>query len=466
MCVGLKAFSCPERTPSFFSSLNILEDAPRPLQVHGIQAVCRQYQGGFEDEPYPVTSVPFRTIPENPRKAQTRPFGKKSSHQMPSLAPDLFGKILLSRFLELPLRRFDSFVKTLDADPELHRLSGVISPDVLDGARLSPSPPPEIRIYGEIVLEEGLPDILWHSPSFVREYRMDDAALVRMLEIEGRRGSLGRVVRRLRLVNSRNRLAHSFVRFVLRTQAGYLESGDPLRLHPLSHLRIAGKLPFNPWFPRGIDSSRLSRILRHFPLVFPEGKVRELSDLCPNSRTIGCHFVNGVIKSEKPLILEGAIKERFSDEEIARRLEERGLRISRRTVAHIRRTLGIPASGDRAGKRSYRDATEDFSPPLVLTARTVREQVPDEAGVYEIRSSVPGASEEIVYLGSAGNLRKRLIYHIQATRTNPLLRKRIEDGARVRYRCVKENWRTTERDIYRAFLATYGKPPECNRVSP
>ena len=384
-----------------------------------------------------------------------------------TLDPVRFGKILLSRFLELPIRRFDAFVKKLEAVPDLRSLDGILSREVIEGSRLSPSPPREIRTYGEIVMEDGLPEVLWHSPSFVREYGMDDAAIDRMLAEEGIRGNLGKVIRRLRLVNSRNRLAHHVVRFVLRTQSDYLETGDFLRLHPLSHVRIVEKLPFNPWFADGIDSSRISRILRSFPLVFPDGKVRELSDLCPNSRTVCCHFVNGVIKIEKSLILEEAIKEPFSDDEVARRVEELfTVRISRRTVAHIRRTLGIPARTDRAKKRTYHEATEDFSPPLVLTTRTVRDQVPDEAGVYEIRSSVPGIPEEIVYLGSAGNLRKRLAYHLYAPRGNPLLRKRIEGGARVRYHVLKEDWRKTERDIYRAFLGTYGKPPECNRVSP
>lgn len=383
-----------------------------------------------------------------------------------NLDPVRFGKILLSRFLELPLRRFDSFVKKLEAVPDLRSLDGILSREVIEGSRLSPSLPREIRTFGEIVTGDGLPDILWHSPSFVREYRMDDAAIGRMLAEEGSRGNLGRIVRQLRLVNSRNRLTHHVVQYVLRAQAVYLDSGDPLRLRPLSHVRIAEKLPFNPWFPDGIDSSRISRILRDFPLIFPEGNVRALSDLCPNFRTICCHFVNAVIKSEKSLILKGVTEEPFSDDEVVRQLEELGVRISRRTVAHIRRTLGIPARIDRAEKRTYHEATEDFSPPLVLTSRTVRELVPDKAGVYEIRSFLPGAPEGVIYIGSAGNLRKRLTYHLYATHGNPLLRKRIEEGARVLYRMVKEDWRKTERDIYRAFLATYGKPPECNRVSP
>jgi len=386
---------------------------------------------------------------------------------MPPLAPDLFGKILLSRFLELPIRRFDSFVKSLDADPKSLQLSGVISSDILNGSRLSPFSPYGTRTFGEIVMEEGLPEIFWHSSSFVREYRMDDAVIGRMLEYEGSRGSLGRIVRRLRLINSRNRLTYHIVRFVLHVQADYIETGDLLQLHPLSYIRISEKLPFSPWFPDGIDSSRISRILRSFPLVFPDGNVRELSDLCPNFRTTCCHFVNEVIKSEKSLIQEGSIKGPLSDSEIARRVEETfGAQISRRTVSHIRRTLGIPGKVGRAESGTYREATTDFSPPLAFSPRTVRESAPAEPGVYEIRTFAPGTPEEVVYIGSAGNLRKRLSHHLYSSGGNPLLRKRISGGVRFRYRIFKEDWRTAERNIYRSFLNTFGKPPECNRASP
>ena len=174
-----------------------------------------------------------------------------------------------------------------------------------------------------------------------------------------------------------------------------------------------------------------------------------------------------MIKIEKSLIQEGSIKGPLSDSEIARRIEETfGAPISRRTVSHIRRTLGIPGKVGRSGSGSYREATADFSPPLPLTPLSVRKSAPSLPGVYEIRSFVPGEPEEVVYIGSAGNLRKRLSHHLYSSGGNPLLRKRISGGARFRYRVFKEDWRTAERTIYRSFLNTFGKPPECNRASP
>lgn len=174
-----------------------------------------------------------------------------------------------------------------------------------------------------------------------------------------------------------------------------------------------------------------------------------------------------MIKKEQSLILEGAINGPLSDIEIARRVGETfEIRISRRTVALIRHTLGIPGKVGRAGSGTYLEATEDFSPPLAFSPRTVRELAPAEPGVYEIRTFAPGTPEAVVYIGSAGNLRKRLAHHLYSSGGNPLLRKRISGGSRFRYRIVKEDWRTAERNIYRSFLNTFGKPPECNRASP
>ena len=386
---------------------------------------------------------------------------------MPPLSPDHFGKVLLSRFLELPLRRFDSFVKKLDADSHFLQRSGVLSLGFLRGARLSSGASSGAQTFGEIVMEEGHPEIFWHSPSFAREYRMDDAVIDHMRDHEEIGEDLGRIVRRLRLVNSRNRLTDHIVRFILHVQAGYLETGDLLQLRPLSYVRLSEKLPFTPWFPNGIDSTRISRILRRFPLVFLDGTIRELSDLCPKIRTTCCHFVNDVIKSEKMLIQEGSIQGPLSDGEIARRVEEVfGTIISRRTVAHIRRTLGIPERIARATARTYRDATAEFSPPIPLTPRSVRESTPVCSGVYEISSFVPGEPEKVLYIGSSRNLRKRLSHHLYSSGGNPLLRERMSGGARFRYRIVKEDWRTFERTIYRSFLNTFGMAPECNRASP
>lgn len=386
------------------------------------------------------------------------------------LPPIFFGKILLARFLGLSLKRFDAYVKAVDADPGWTRLSGFVEIGRLKGSNLANPLDKGSVVFGEIISNGFYPIFLYHAPSFVREYRFDEDNAWHFLRDGGGNEDLRKLVRRLRLINTRNRTAHALIGFLLRYQTRYFQTADPIDLKPLTLAEIVKGLDEEKDIDvhrHRFDPTRISRLLKSFPVLFPNGRVRGLSDLCPGSKEICCHFVDRVIKSEKSLILEGSINGPLSDDDVAGRVESLfGARISRRTVSHIRRELGIPIGKNRAGGRTYHEATADFSPPIVLTSKNVRTHVPDEAGVYEIRSFVPGLPEEIVYIGSAGNLRKRLTYHLYATFGNPCLRGRISEGVRFRYRIFREEWRTAEREIYRAFLATYGKSPECNRVSP
>lgn len=109
-----------------------------------------------------------------------------------------------------------------------------------------------------------------------------------------------------------------------------------------------------------------------------------------------------------------------------------------------------------------------FSPLLPLTLEALREHVPSESGVYEIRlaAAAPGACP-IIYLGSTHDLHKRLANHLRGGWSdNVLLQAYVQGGVRFRYRRVTHGWREVERAVYRAFCATFGVPPSCNRMSP
>ncbi|MEJ0045633.1 MAG: GIY-YIG nuclease family protein [Rhodospirillales bacterium] len=81
----------------------------------------------------------------------------------------------------------------------------------------------------------------------------------------------------------------------------------------------------------------------------------------------------------------------------------------------------------------------------------------------EINPARPG----VIYIGSSGDLRKRLGDHLRGNSDNMLLYSQIADGAaRVRYCLISEAWRTAERKLYEVFCDTFGAPPPCNRMSP
>ena len=132
---------------------------------------------------------------------------------------------------------------------------------------------------------------------------------------------------------------------------------------------------------------------------------------------------------------------------------------------------------------SYLTATEGFSALVPLTPEALRTVVPAYPGVYEIRAgSAPGLGGEnnsserevlppephgVVYIGSAGDLRKRLGDHLRGSSDNALLYRYIAEGtARVRFRMIGDGWRWVEREMYRVFCETFGAAPLANRMSP
>ena len=91
----------------------------------------------------------------------------------------------------------------------------------------------------------------------------------------------------------------------------------------------------------------------------------------------------------------------------------------------------------------------------------------NEAKKEWLEKGAPPGPHSIVYIGSTGDLRKRLGDHLRGSSDNVLLYHHLADGAaRVRFRLISEGWRWAERDLYRVFCETFGMPPLCNRMSP
>jgi len=382
----------------------------------------------------------------------------------------LLGKIAVARLLELPLPRFDLFVRRLESGPEFLRLSEAITVGSLPGANLATISCPNKQTIGEIDWNRGYPELHYHSSSFIREYLFDDPVLDQIILssfISGE-NKIRKTVHRLRLVNTRNRLTHALTHFIIQYQSEYFRTGDPTHLLPLTQSRISAGITEGGLNPGITDSSRISRLIRTLQITGCDGRDYNLSALVPSSRKISCYLVSRMIEKENVIDLEGNLVDPMTDEEVSERIgAEYGAFLSRRTVAHIRRKLGIPDWKERQGMGVYHKKTVGFSLPMSLSSPTLKSAVPDEPGVYEIWSFVTGRdSEGVVYIGSAGNLRKRLSHHLQGRGKNPLLREKISRGARFRYQICKESWRTAERELFRAFRATFGTSPECNRISP
>ena len=385
------------------------------------------------------------------------------------LAADLLGKIVLARFLEIPLRAFDQLIKKWEQSPQFDALKSALTVRQLPGAQTAWQVLPEAqRALGCAVLVDGDVTFFYHSESYGREYLFDDETLADILSRSANSMELARLARRLRLINTRNRITCAVVLKVIEAQADYVRSANPLALRPFSQAQVSAALRAEAGIEVIVDEGRISRLIRKLSIILPGGKEVDLRSLCPKPRQIHCYFVEHVIKKERALMMEGIIRAPLKDGEIAAEIGKKfAARLSRRSVAYIRHDLGIPDYRDRGHKGDYLTATTGFSSLLPLTRQSVLAGAPPGPGVYEIRTQdVQAGVCSVVYIGSAGDLRKRLGDHLRGSSGNPSLMQIIAAGAKFRYRLVCDGWRALERHVYLAFCTTFGVPPACNRMSP
>ena len=410
-------------------------------------------------------------------------------HHNNKIDAGLLGKIVLARFLQLPLRALDRLVTRTESSTGFTALRPWVTVGQLEGAQVAhdaaDTPQPQASpVLGEVrEASRGLM-FLCHRDSYAREYRFDEEGVNHLMSRPDFPAELAGVLRRLRLINTRNRLTHALMQVVLASQAAYLRSGQALALLPLTQAEISARLRSESNLSVVADPGRISRLVRVLSITLPNGEAVPLGGLFPKPRQVHCHFVDHVIKREKTWMLQGVLWEPLTDEAIAEILErEYGIRLLRRTVANIRHDLAIPDCRSRRQRMNYLAATEGFSALVPLTPQALRTAIPAQPGVYEIRAALGLPVNEakegwleksallsphgVVYIGSTGDLRKRLGDHLRGSSDNVLLYNHLADGAvRVRFRLVSEGWRWAERDLYRVFCETFGTPPLCNRMSP
>lgn len=386
----------------------------------------------------------------------------------------------------MPLRGFDRFVARVESSAECSALTSWVTAAHVEGAQVVSGAVDICRhpALGEVREAGGRLRFLYHRESYAREYLFDEAGLQRLKTSQGFPAELARTLHRLRLINSRNRFTHALMRALLAAQADYLRSGEPSSLVPLTQAQMSGRLRADAGLSMVADAGRISRLVRGLSVVLPNERAIPLTGLFPKPRQIHCYYVDYVIKKEKTWIAEGVLKAPLSDEAIAEILErENGIRLLRRTVTNIRHALAIPDCRKRGPRMNYLTATEGFSALVPLTAQALRSVVPAHPGVYEIRSDSLSEGEGksnsserrvllpeppgVLYIGSAGDLRKRLGDHLRGSSGNVLLHRYIAEGAvQVRYRMISDGWRWVERELYRVFCETFGAPPLANRMSP
>ncbi|MBU1570229.1 MAG: GIY-YIG nuclease family protein [Proteobacteria bacterium] len=308
--------------------------------------------------------------------------------------------------------------------------------------------------------------IRYRHPGFGKEYLFNcDSRL-----FEKERGEA--LMRKLRLITARNRITHEILNAVFMRQRAYFHSGSPLDLKPLSRAELALTIRAGNGADPVIDASRISRFIDGKTVVVPSGGEKPLKFFFPTGRDIHRRAISALMDEERQELAAGKTERPLNDGEIRDRLKERhGLAITRRQAGFCRQELGIPNLYRRKGGGGYSSERRRFSAACRLDTDSVKKNAPSTPGVYELslagaRIEYPGGADSVFYIGSAGNIRKRLKEHLKPYNKNGGIMAYLEKyDCFFRYIALETGWHE-EKKLYDLFAADFGAPPRCNRASP
>ena len=221
-------------------------------------------------------------------------------HHENKIDAGLLGKIVLARFLELPLRAFDRLVTRTESCAEFAALRPWVTVGQLKGAQVVHdasvfSQNQTSPVLGEIrEASRGLM-FLYYRASYVREYRFDEEGVKQLMscpDFPRERASL------LRLINTRNRLTHALIggTGIASGVSAFRAGFGALASDPSGNFRPA---------VLGVDAFCGRRSRPNFPVgacLVPRAAERRSSasgQTFPKPRQIHCHFVDHVIQKEK-----------------------------------------------------------------------------------------------------------------------------------------------------------------------
>ena len=401
----------------------------------------------------------------------------------------LIGVSILARFLKLPLRKYETMIEKVEASLVFTRLSpGIISTNLFPRAQVIESPRDLTpNAIGQLRNDKWGFYVSYRYAGLACDYAIDEGKMKRLRRSQalspGDETEIQALRRRLRLINTRNRLTYMTLMGIAEHQEDYLVSGDPLYLKPLSQISLAewiGSKAENAgrFLPPGselefVDHSMISRLTRTMSVLSLQDQEVPLRSFFPSTRDVHKRLIKAILDEEKEQIRQGDIEGAYTDEEIKEGLKERfGVLVSRRTVSVCRQSMRIPSSYTRGRNLLYPPREARFSFHHLFDTTSVRAEAPEVPAVYEISLAKMEVdyrlcSSGVVYIGSANNLRKRLRDHLRPGSKNGDLRELLgSHRCTFRYMLLNGNLREMEKELCRSFGADYGSLPRCNRISP
>ena len=169
---------------------------------------------------------------------------------------------------------------------------------------------------------------------------------------------------------------------------------------------------------------------------------------------------------------KGILKVAYNDRKIAEKVKAiSGIDISRRTVGHCRKELGV-ADSYRRINTFYPPTNFDYSRFFPFNNQSVKKNAPKKSGVYELSTTgleieYSKGKSKVFYLGSTNDIRKRLFEHSGFSGRNEGIMNYYKDySCLFRYKLCSKDWNKKERELYNNFIMSFGRAPKCNNIKP
>jgi RNA polymerase sigma-54 factor len=407
---------------------------------------------------------------------------------------ELIGKIILADFLEYRLGKFINFVQAVEAPPLYKKLTreGIIIRKSISDAKILKEEneivSSEVGVIAEVKKWSNF-SIYYTNEEFSIEYIVDEEKLRGIIKdvtvTEKEKKNICGLLHKLRRVNTRNLIMHEILKEIVEYQRDYFESKSEtenereLKLKPFQMTKLARTVSnsdcneSNHSHSFVIDTSRISRVTQGLSIITPQGNEVSLKLFFPTRRDIVKRRIKAILSREREDIRNGRVKKPYTDEELRCKLKaEYDLSITKREVAYCRKDMGILPSSERVNSYGYPPLLANFSKIYPFTSASVKNNVPTHPGVYELRVDddrveYPEGYCQTFYIGSAKNLRKRLLDHLSQSSKNDGIKRFVTEKSCVfRYVQVPKGWVREEKSFYNLFISTFGDSPVCNHVSP
>lgn len=378
------------------------------------------------------------------------------------------GRIIFADFLELPLEKYKRFIEKVEASPlfEKHRCAQIIphqnktyrAGSRQSGKRCRLS---QIAKTGGKESSKIVAKIVKSGETFSIRYTYEG-----FNTIYDTCGHLFQICdhlwHKLRRISSRNELTHKILKGIISHQRRYLTTGNPADLIPFSQVQLP------------IDNSWTSRLVNRLSVITPSGEEKPIKWFFQTQKDINKRLIKKLLDRENEDIESGRLKKPLTDNQIRADLEkDQGLSLSRWSVGHCRKDMGIPPASMRLSGYKYPPLSANFSMIYPLTMESVMKHAPDKSGIYELniknntRTTNYDSRTTVFYIGSTRNIRKRLREHLGKNSKNGHIREFLKKyECSFRYISFKKDWQEEEKRLYKLFMDTYGSRPRCNRVRP